>query len=506
MKVLLLNCNSSRSARQGQDATPAPLGLMFLGAVLRRRGHHVRILQVRSHVLAQDEESLPLVQAELAGQFREFGPDLVGLSLRNLGAARKPANPFRLLEYFSVHYEARLVRAIRMIWDGPVVLGGSAFSIEPALYMKVAKADYGIVGEAEESLPLLAEALERGESPEAIPGLIRGPEEADGGLRRRALVHDLAGIGPAAADLVEDFRDLYCAHGGYAPIQTKRGCAMNCIYCTTPEIEGAPYRQRPLAHVVEEMTAYRDALGVRHFYVVDATLNHPMSSALAFCEAIRSAHLEVEWVASLNPGYVREDVIQAMAGAGCIGVTLGLESCSDRVLRAYGKGFDTAQIRHTVNLLRKHGIPFDCSMILGGPGDSPETFRETLDFCTEHLRDEVVRFHDGMTITRCTPSYDRAVREGYIDPSLPFEDLLLANDFRRVKAYTYYFPQVVKERGAFLASVQKACASGRWIFNGSDFLPDPATGDYMLSADFSMDREQRPWWTSLQRRSAETPA
>ncbi len=497
MRILLINTNVSRGARQGMDATPAPLGLMTLASLLLCRGHEVRIVQARAHVLPQDEEALPLVEAELAPWIRDFAPDLVGLSARNVGAARRPRNPLHLLQYFSVFYDARLARGLRRLTSAPVVLGGTAFSLEPRLYMKVAAPDFGLVGEAEHALVALVDALETGQSTEGLPGLV----DAQGGLRSgppRPLL-DLAELGPCACDVVDDYAANYYAGGGYAGIQTKRGCALSCVYCTTPDLEGRRYRLRPLDQVIEEMRLLRDRWGVRHFFIVDAAFNHPLSSALAFCEALKAADLGVQWVAELNPRGVTEALCRAMAQAGCIGVTLGLESCSDTVLEAYQKGFDTGHILNCLRYLRSAGIPFDGSIILGGPGDTRDTFQETLDFCEQNLGDDVLRFFDGMVITQQSPAFAFCVKRGLIDPAVPFDEAVLANDFRRVRSYTHFFPDVVEDRKAFLSQVEAACARGTWIYNPKDCVPDVDTGEFALAPWLQIDPHVRPWYTSLRR-------
>ena len=125
MNVLLLNSNTTRCGRGVSTPTPGPAGLISLAGALRRRGHRVHVRQVHAHVLRQDDETLPLVRAEVAAILQAFPPDLVGISCRNIGAARRPANPFHLVEYYSAYYDARLVRVLREMtrrrssWAGP---------------------------------------------------------------------------------------------------------------------------------------------------------------------------------------------------------------------------------------------------------------------------------------------------------------------------------------------------------------------------------------------------
>lgn len=121
-------------------------------------------------------------------------------------------------------------------------------------------------------------------------------------------------------------------------------------------------------------------------------------------------------------------------------------------------------------------------------------------FCESHFAEDMVRFFDGMVITRQSEAFEHCVGAGLIDPTVAFEDLILANDFRRVHTYTHFFPEVVEERKAFLAEIEAACSRGKWIYNARDFVADVETGEFALAPHISIDPEARPYWPSLKRR------
>jgi radical SAM superfamily enzyme YgiQ (UPF0313 family) len=405
------------------------------------------------------------------------------------------------VQYHSAFYDERVVRACRTLSGAPVVVGGSGFSIEPDLSWAVAQPDFGLIGEAEETLPALAEALEEGRPLHGIQGLVTSRESIAAARTAPGRVADLASMGPGACDAVQGLREHYYADGGLLPIQTKRGCAMECIYCSTPFLEGRGYRFRPLDHVIEEMRAYQRVWDVRHFFLVDATFNHPADHAMAVCEAVLSAGLQVEWFAEVTPFCLPEALVALMARAGCIGVTLGLDSCSEATLRSYHKPFGVSEIRAAATALRKHGIPFDATVIVGGPGESFETLAETVGFCREHLRDVVVHFYSGMTIVRSAPAFDLTAGEGLLDPATPYADLVLANDFRRAKHYTYFFPHAPEPQRTLRERVADACRGEQWLVDSQDFTPDPDSGDLRLHPDIHVEPGARPWWRGLRRRA-----
>ncbi|MCY3018305.1 MAG: radical SAM protein [Planctomycetota bacterium] len=498
MNILLINGNITRCAKSGYGLTPAPAGLTSLAGVLRRRGHDVRIRQAFSHVLPQ-EEDLPLLRRELGELLGEFYPDVIGISCRNIWAARRPSNPLRLIEYYSAFYDARLVRMFRTLCSSPIVMGGTAFSIEPALYLKSAKPDFGIIGEAEESLPALVDALQAGKELPAIDGLITESAADAWHAIQPARVQDLAAVGVGACDLVNNFRDCYYEGGGFVPIQTKRGCPMDCIYCTAARLEGKCYRFRLINDVIAEMLAYRDTRGVRHFFFVDSTFNHPIDHALEVCDAILQARLQIEWIAEVTPVAISDALAAAMKRSGCIGLTLTPDSCSNRVLKSYGKNMDTKQVAEAIAVLRRHKIPFDTCLIVGGPGETRETLVESMDFCGKHLANDVVRFYDGMIVTSCSKSYDLARSEGVINATKPYADLVLDNDFRAVKSYDYFFPHLKQPRKQLMDWIGGVCTGPRWLLAGRDYVPDPQSGELTLRPEIQIAEGSRPWWKGLRR-------
>jgi radical SAM superfamily enzyme YgiQ (UPF0313 family) len=498
MNVLLLNSNIVRCARSGYPQTPAPTGLIYLAGVLISKGHKVRIEQVESHVAPQDEEGLPLVREELQGIFDEFSPDLIGISVRNVGAARRPANPFHLIEYYSVFYDARIVTACRMLTGAPIVIGGSALSVEPGLYLKYAKPDYAIVGEGEVPLLELVGALEGGREPFGIPGLLTESSDLDA-CETYARLEDMSVIGTGACDVVESYREHYYDEGGYAGVQAKRGCPMGCIYCTTPFLEGCPYRYRPMDHVIDEIKAYQDCWGIRHFFFLDATFNDPIEHGLNVCQAILDAGLDIEWFSEITPAAVTDELCIMMKKSGCIGVTMSPDSCSESVLKAYDKPFGMAEVENAVKLVAKHDLAFDVRLIVGGPGETMETLAESFEFCSEHLQDECVGFYDGMVITSRAPVYKIAVDEGLIDSSRPYEEIVFDNDFRAMKNFEYFFPHIKDSRRQLAALLDRTCIGRRWRVTSRDYAPDPETGEFSFKPEITVRKGARPWFSGWSR-------
>jgi radical SAM superfamily enzyme YgiQ (UPF0313 family) len=153
--------------------------------------------------------------------------------------------------------------------------------------------------------------------------------------------------------------------------------------------------------------------GFRRFYFTDNTFNLPEFYALRLCRLLRDRRLGISWRSILYPGPVGEDLIRAMAAAGCAEVSLGFESGNQGVLRALGKDFSTADVRIMSSMLADQGIHRTGFLLLGAPGETLDSAEESLAFA-DSLGLEAVKVTVGLRIYPDTRLAETAVREGVI--------------------------------------------------------------------------------------------
>jgi radical SAM superfamily enzyme YgiQ (UPF0313 family) len=160
--------------------------------------------------------------------------------------------------------------------------------------------------------------------------------------------------------------------------------------------------------------------GFRRFYFVDNTFNLPTDYAVELCRRIAAERLDIGWRCILYPQDVPEELVQALAAAGCVEVGLGFESGSTSVLRTMNKQFLPEEVRKISDRLGAHGIRRMGFLLLGGPGETQETVAESVAFA-ESLRLDQLRITVGIRIYPGTPLAQAGVREGVIAPE---DDLL----------------------------------------------------------------------------------
>jgi radical SAM superfamily enzyme YgiQ (UPF0313 family) len=176
------------------------------------------------------------------------------------------------------------------------------------------EADLGIQGEGETSFPLLLERLERDEDLSGTPGLylrgsgLQGKKIFEKNLDRFPLPD--ASLSSLSAPAKQDF---------WMPLQTRRGCPMACIYCSTAIIEGRSIRKRRPDLIIEEIASHVGA-GFQRFYFVDNIFNIPNDYAKEICQKIIESGLVISWRCIIYPSKLDDGLVHLMAKAGCMEV------------------------------------------------------------------------------------------------------------------------------------------------------------------------------------------
>lgn len=386
MKVLLVSANKT-----GFPYPVYPLGLDHVAGAISPP-HEVRILDL----CPVPEDG---VAEAIAGEIREFAPDAVGLSIRNIDnndatAAEALLAPAR-----------GAVQRIRAATRAPVVLGGAGFTLFPDELMGALGADFGVVGEGEQARALF-DALASRRSPLGLPGVV-----ARGHPAPRPAPLPCA-LPPRAAPGVNPALGFYRSRGGILNLQTQRGCAFRCVYCTYPAIEGRELRRFQVDQVAG-VALELEAVGARFLFVTDSVFNGDPCHAEAVAAAFRRVGLRVPWGAFFAPTDPPDGFYRRMAEAGCSHVEFGTESLSDAMLPRLRKAFRRADVLAAHRAAVSSGLHVAHFLLLGGPGETLETLDETLD-AAEALDGAALFFFCGMRIYPRTELEEIARRDGQV--------------------------------------------------------------------------------------------
>ncbi len=394
MRILFVSTN-----RLKRIMPPMPLGLASVIAQIDESRHEIQVLDL---MFAEQPE------AELKTRLAGFSPDLVALSVRNIDNQSCYHTEYLLPE------DKKVVEWCREASAATVVVGGTAFTVSPAAVFEYLEADFGIAGEGEIAFRELVERLDRGEDPSDIPGLVwRGPEGIS--ANPHEYIEDLDSLRLPRRELFDNQR--YADEGGIGNILLKQGCRFGCLYCDGPHVMGRRLRMKSPAKVADELAAM-EALGIKASFFADAIFNYPIDYAKDVCREIIERGLAMRWLGTMHPRFVDRELIELMRDAGCAAVSVGCDSCSERMLKVLRKGFTKEQLRSTAELLEELQVNYILALLIGAPGESRETVEESVEFLSRRSP-MMVDFCLGIRLMPHTPLFEIAVREGVISADDP---------------------------------------------------------------------------------------
>jgi radical SAM superfamily enzyme YgiQ (UPF0313 family) len=369
-----------------------PIGLEYVAEAAAGAGIEVDVLD-----LALSDAPEAALREHLSAR----SPTLIGLTFRNVDDCFWPS-----AQWF-VPGLAELVREIRGLSDAPIVLGGVGFSVFAERIVEYTGADFGIRGDGEQATVCLYRQLQGARDFAQVDGLVW---RQGGRLRANAPAWPGQLSLPARRRMFDNVE--YFARGGQCGFETKRGCNRRCLYCADPLAKGPEPRSRRPAEIADEIEALA-AQGIDVLHTCDAEFNVPRRHALAVCEEFsrRSLGERVRWYAYLAVTPFDAELAGAMRKAGCVGINFTGDSASAQMLDTYRQPHRAEDLATAVRLCRENGIKVMIDLLLGGPGETPETAAETISFI-KRIAPDCAGASLGIRVYPGTGMADLLLREG----------------------------------------------------------------------------------------------
>ena len=348
MRVLFLEVDTERSW------AVASIGPAFIAACLRAHGHEVAF--VRAGIDLSDDAVVTRIAAER--------PDILGVSLTTRQWQRG----------------RHLIGAIRARIDVPVIAGGLHPTFAPEAVLSAPGFDYVCLGEGEEPMLDVVQALSRGSSLHGIPNVWpRGGSRP----RLRPPIAPIDRLPFMARDLLDEPR-------GTVHMTTQRGCPFPCTYCAARmynelyDATGEEYgRRRSHGSVLAELFQLREQgrLGYVIFLDDTFTIHHPWVKE--FCR-VYGAEVGAPFCLHARVETVSQELLRVLAAAGCKQITYGVESGSERVRREImHRPVNNQRFRDVFRWTREAGILLTANFMIGLPGETRDDLGQTLDLAEE---------------------------------------------------------------------------------------------------------------------------
>ncbi len=311
MDILLINPKNIIS--RPYPITPPPLGLASIGCVLEKAGFSVKIL---------DLEIKP-ADFDLYAYIKGLSPRVVGISGTSLT---------RFKSFETANIAKRVSNEIFTVYGGC----HATFTANDTL-LHIKDIDYIVHGEGEETLLELADCLIIKKGPvEWIRGISfrRNGNVIQNAPRER--IADLDSV-PYSRHLLEmgeyneelEFLDLPSA-----TIMTSRGCPFDCNFCSAGAMFGRACAMRSAKNVVDEIGYCIDKFKIRGVKFFDDTLTLKSGHILSITEELKRRGITLPWECEVRADTVDRGLLKSMKEAGCYYVDFGIESASEKVLKA----------------------------------------------------------------------------------------------------------------------------------------------------------------------------
>lgn len=270
--------------------------------------------------------------------------------------------------------------------DLPIILGGNITKdIKYEFLFDKIGIDFGIVGEAETSLPYLLNVIDRGQDDlRNIPGILYKNKTSGEVFRNipQRLNLENENIMPAWQyfDLDHYFVDVgipFCGRHSFMPVLTGRGCVGRCSFCS-PTI--GSFRMRPIKYVMEEIGLLNERYDFEWILISNEMAYQTKGQVLAFCEAYKNLKIRKPWYGSFRTdSNFDKETFAAMKDAGCISISIGIESGSDRILGLMKKDTTSENTKRFFRIANEIGLPCSGSFMVGNEGETEKEIRESVD-------------------------------------------------------------------------------------------------------------------------------
>ncbi|WP_321473683.1 B12-binding domain-containing radical SAM protein [uncultured Paludibaculum sp.] len=272
-------------------------------------------------------------------------------------------------------------KCARLMPGTAIILGGPQASVVDTATMEAFRfVDFVLRGEADETFPLLLQAIAGTGRIDAIDGLTYRQNGRVARNPNAEPFNDLDWLPLPAYDLLPGIAELRSL-----PLEIGRGCPFACRFCSTNDFFRRRFRLKTAARTLEQMRELNTRFGVAIIDLVHDMFTVDRRRVKEFCELLISAGAPFEWSCSARTDSVDRELIGLMKDAGCRDIFFGIETGSQRMQRVIDKDLDLAAARESLRTVDEAGMFSTVSLIAGYPEETRADLKETVRFFSDSL-------------------------------------------------------------------------------------------------------------------------
>lgn len=392
-----------------------PQGLSYIAAVLLKDGHEVEIYSQDLHHYPEEH----LTQYLDNNRFDFIGVSVIG-------------------GYYQYRKLLSISEAINKSKNRPFyVIGGHGPAPAPNYFLGTTDADMIVIGEGEETVIEIMDALENKKGFDDIKGIAFRRDGKVVVTERRPLIQDLDSIPFPAYDLFPmEYYRLLRAPGTKStdfvmPLLSGRGCTFRCNFCYRMD---SGFRARESEGVIEEVKLLQKDYGVTYINFSDELLMSSKKRVETLCNAFIKAGLKFQWTCNGRLNYATPPILKLMKDAGCVFINYGIECFDNQILKNMNKALTTEQIVKGIESTLEVGISPGYNIIFGNVGENKETLEKGVQFLLKYDDGAQMRTIRPVTPYPGSPLYYYAIEKGLLEDCEDFyerkhlnSDLLAVN-------------------------------------------------------------------------------
>ena len=415
-KFTFLIPNSTWNGKRYWHNFPYVEGL--LTGVLKKHGYDVDVI---------DGNLDNLTPEQIADQLRDLKPELLGISTLTL-------------EYKDSSHQAFAI-AKEVNPEVITIMGGIYPTMSPDIVTKDENIDYVVLGEGEDRLPRLLDAIEAGHGFDKIDGLAwRENGSIQINEMQEVLAMDLNNLplpnyGPFDMERYTNYLQKYTQNFRFkklpiAVTMASRGCQYRCTFCSCFAIYSQAVRDRSSDNVLSEVDMLIEKHGIKEFVFVDDAFFYDKPKAIRILQGLkdrREAGYDLTWKSN-NLGIAPladEALVDLMLEAGAYQMIVSIESGSKNTLKRMKKPVSLPKARKTLQMMSKKGFDdLSSNFVIGMPGDTWEDIRESFRWVEKQVDDgllDYVVFHIATPFPG-TEVYTVSKENGWLPDDFNFED------------------------------------------------------------------------------------
>jgi len=420
-KILLISPPELRFQKFIKQTVYFPLGLMYLASMIRDISD-VRILNcLVSDASPRNQGNMTLIgmtYKEIEKKIREFKPDIVGISVMIFPLLSGAKEISKICKKINPKIE--------------VIFGGAYTSVRYGKFLEEGYCDYCVVGEGEKTF---REFVEKYNSKSSLTGIKGIAYKNKNGIlfEPRELIQNLDELPYPAYDLLDmdeyyKYKMVYnndLIHLKEMPIISSRGCPYNCVFCAIKKHMGQRWRPHSPEYIIKHMKYLINKFGIKQFHFLDDNLSANPERFKKILKGI--IPLKIRWNApyGMRADSLSYEILKKMKDAGNTSVQIAIESGNQETLsKIIRKNTSLEKIEEMIKACKKLKIKVGAYYIIGFPGETIETMKQTIDYAVHMLKE----YHVSPALYVASPIfgtelYKECEEKGYVKKNLNEKDL-----------------------------------------------------------------------------------